>query len=417
MVSKHVKKASIISVGNEVLSGKTVDTNAAYVGRQLIAAGLPVVSSYTAADLEDSILRVLRLAAEDADVIIVTGGLGPTDDDVTRQAFAKLLGTELELKPELQAHVEEFFTRRALRMPERNKIQACIPKGAEAIPNKWGTAPGVLVEKDGKLFFSLPGVPSEMEHMFQNSILPRLKELSRDQAVAVRRLKCFGAGESMVAEMIGNAMDRDRNPLVNCTVGRGVLTLEVVAVAGAQGEAEEMADGEAANLRRILGTLVYGTGDETLAEVVGRRLVATNGTVALAESCTGGLVGKLITDVPGASQYFLRGWITYSNEAKAQDLDVPADLIERHGAVSEQVAQAMAQGARRKAGTTYAIAITGIAGPDGGTEQKPVGLVYVAVDGDDGTETLRFVFQADRRNVRLRAALTALNMLRRRLGI
>ena len=415
-MNKHVKTASIVSVGNEVLNGKTVDTNAAYVGRQLIAAGLPVVSSYTAADLVDSILRALRLAAEDADVVIVTGGLGPTDDDVTRQAFAKLLGTELELKVELLAHVEEFFQRRALRMPDKNKIQACIPKGAEAIPNNWGTAPGITVEKDGRLFFSLPGVPREMEHMLQDSVLPRLKGLLKDQAVAVRRLKCFGAGESMVAEMIGNAMDRDRNPLVNCTVGGGVITLEVVAIADSQGKADEMADLEVADLRRILGDLVYGTDDDTLAQVVGRQLAASGSTVAVAESCTGGLLGKLITDVPGASRYFLRGWITYSNEAKTEELGVPGDLIEKHGAVSEQVARAMAQGARRRAGTTHAIAITGIAGPEGGTEQKPVGLVYISVDSPGGTETLRYVFQADRDNVRLFAALRGLNMLRRRLG-
>ncbi len=418
-MNKHVKRVSIVSVGNEVLSGKTVDTNAAYVGRHVIRAGLPVVSSYSAADLEDSILRALRLAAEDADIVIVTGGLGPTDDDVTRQAFARLLGVELEMKPELLAHLEELFRRRAIRMPDRNRIQACIPKGARAIPNDWGTAPGIMVEKGGKLFFSLPGVPREMENMLQASVLPRLKELAPDQAVAVRWLKCFGAGESMVAEMIGDAMKRDRNPLVNCTVANGgIINLEVVAVASSQGQADEMADCEVASLRRALGDLVYGTGDETLAEVVGRRLTETGSTVAVAESCTGGLLGKLLTDVPGASRYFLRGWITYSNQAKTEDLGVPASLIEQHGAVSEQVAQAMAQGARRKAGTTYAVAITGIAGPDGGTEQKPVGLVYISVDGRDKTETLHYVnFQADRDSVRLRAALMALNMLRRRLGI
>jgi nicotinamide-nucleotide amidase len=410
-----VKKASIISVGNEVLSGKTVDTNAAYVGRQLISAGLPVASSYTAADREEAIMRSLRLAAEDADAVIVTGGLGPTDDDVTRQAIARYLGVELELRADLLAHLDEFFQRRGIRMPQRNTIQAHIPRGAEVVPNDWGTAPGIAAEKDGKLFFSLPGVPYEMEHMFQASVLPRLRELAREQAIAVRRLKCFGAGESAIAEMIGDAMQRDRNPLVNCTVSGGVITLEVVAVAASQSKADEMADSEETALRRILGNLVYGVGDETLAEVVGRRLAQTNSTVAVAESCTGGLLGKLITDVPGASRYFMRGWITYSNEAKTEDLGVPADLVERHGAVSEQVAQAMAQGARRKAGTDYAIAITGIAGPDGGTEQKPVGLVYISVDAQDGTETVRYVFQADRDFVRLRAAQTALNMLRRRL--
>jgi nicotinamide-nucleotide amidase len=416
-MNDRVKKASIVSVGNEVLSGKTVDTNAAYIGRQLVLANLPVASSYTVADRQEAIVRSLVLAAEDADVVIISGGLGPTDDDVTRQAIAQYMGVELELRPDLLARIEEFFRRRGIRMPQRNTIQAHIPRGAQAIPNDWGTAPGVLVEKDGRLFFSMPGVPIEMEHMFQASVLPRLKELSRDQAVAVRRLKVFGAGESMVAEMIGNAMDRDRNPLVNCTVGGGVLTLEVVAVAAHQDKADEMADGEEASLRRILGDLVYGVGDETLAEVVGRKLAEAGDTVAVAESCTGGLLGKLITDIPGSSRYFVRGWITYSNEAKTEDLGVPADLIARFGAVSEQVAQAMAQGARRKARSTYAIAITGIAGPDGGTEQKPVGMVYISVDDRDGTETLRYVFQADRKNVRLRAALTALNMLRRRLSV
>jgi nicotinamide-nucleotide amidase len=416
-MNDRVKKASIVSVGNEVLSGKTVDTNAAYVGRQVILAGLPVVSAYTAADREEAIVRAIRLAAEDADAVVVTGGLGPTDDDVTRQALARYLGVELELRPELLTRLDEFFQRRGIRMPQRNVIQAHIPKGAEVIPNDWGTAPGIFAHKGGRLFFSLPGVPFEMEHMFQASVLPRLKELVGNQAVAVRRLRCFGVGESTVAEMIGDAMRRDRNPLVNCTVSGAVITLEVVAVAGDQGQADKMADAEGSALRKILGNLVYGADDETLSEVVGRRLTETNRTVAVAESCTGGLLCKLITDVPGASRYFMRGWITYSNGAKTDDLGVPADLIQQHGAVSEQVAQAMAQGARRKAGTDYAIAITGIAGPEGGTEQKPVGLVYISVNSQTGTETLRYVFQADRGFVRLRAAQTALNMLRRRLGI
>jgi nicotinamide-nucleotide amidase len=417
LADRQIKKASIVSVGNEVLSGKTVDTNAAYVGRQLILAGLPVASSYTVADRQEAIVRALTLAAEDADVVIVTGGLGPTDDDVTRQAFAKFLGVELEQKPDLLARIEEFFQRRGVQMPQRNTIQACIPKGAEAVPNDWGTAPGIVATKGDVVIFSLPGVPREMERMLQASVVPRLRGLSRGQAVAVRRVKCFGAGESVVAEMIGDAMNRDRNPLVNCTVNSEGITLEVVGVAASQGGADGMADSEAAALRHALGALVYGTGDETLAEVVGRQLAATHSTLATAESCTGGLLGKLVTDVPGASRYFIRGWITYSNEAKTEDLGVPTSLIERHGAVSEQVAQAMAQGARRKAGSAYAIGITGIAGPDGGTREKPVGLVYISLDCQDGTETLRYIFPTDRDNVRSRAALTALNMLRRRLGI
>jgi nicotinamide-nucleotide amidase len=416
-VSSPVKKASIVSVGNEVLSGRTVDTNAAYIGRQLVLQGLPVVSAYTVADRLEAIVRSFRLAADDADVVIVTGGLGPTDDDVTRQAVARYLGVELELDAQSLARIEGFFQRRGVPMSSKNVIQAHIPKGAQAITNEWGTAPGIAAQKEGKLFFVLPGVPNEMEHIFQASVVPRLGKLAGDQVIAVRRLRCFGAGESTIAEMLGDAMERDRNPLVNCTVGGGVITLEIVAIAASRAQADEMADSEEDSLRRVLGSLVFGEDDQTLAEVVGQRLVELKRTLAVAESCTGGLLAKLITDVPGASRYFTRGWVTYSNEAKTEDLGVSAELIERYGAVSKQVAQAMAQGARRKAGSDYAVGITGIAGPDGGTERKPVGLVYISVDYRDVTETSHYTFPADRCYTRMRAAQTALDMLRTRLSV
>jgi nicotinamide-nucleotide amidase len=244
-----------------------------------------------------------------------------------------------------------------------------------------------------------------------------LRLLAGGQAIATRRLKCFGAGESTVAELVGDAMQRGGNPLVNCTVHAGVITLEIVATAGAQTEAQRMAERQEAALRATLGKLVYGTGDQTLAEVVGEGLRRTGRTLAVAESCTGGLLAKLITDIPGSSQYFACGWITYSNEAKSRQLDVPAGMIETDGAVSEPVAQAMARGARRQAGTDYALSVTGIAGPGGGSEQKPVGLVYVALDSREGTDTSRYVFSSDRGAVRVRAAQTALNILREKLNL
>jgi nicotinamide-nucleotide amidase len=323
----------------------------------------------------------------------------------------------LELRQDLLERIKARFVAYGVEMPQRNKIQACIPKAAEAIANEWGTAPGVAAERDGKLFFALPGVPREMKKMLEASVLPRLRQLAQGQAVAVRRLKCFGAGESAIAEMLGETMDRDRNPLVNCTARIGVITLEIVATAASQGQAEALVADEETRLRHLLGAVIYGTGEQTLAEVVGHRLAQMGRTLALAESCTGGLVAKLVTDVPGASGYFSRGWVTYSNEAKVAELGVPADLIAAHGAVSAEVAAAMAQGARRRARADHAIGITGVAGPGGATEQKPLGLVYISVDDAGGTITSRHVlFSQERSFVRLRAAQTALNALRLRLG-
>jgi len=253
--------------------------------------------------------------------------------------------------------------------------------------------------------------------MFAESVMPELRQLAGGQAVVVRKLRCFGAGESTIAQQLGTIMRRGRNPLVNCTVHFGVITLHIVASAEDAETARQMALKDEESLRDMLGELVFGTGDEDLAEVVGGKLARQGKSVAVAESCTGGLVAKLITDIPGASEYFTRGWVTYSNDAKSSELGVPAELITRHGAVSEQVACAMAQGARRKALTDFAIGITGIAGPGGATEQKPAGLVYISVDSRHGCETKRCVFTHERRFVRQRSAQTALNMLRLKLNV
>ncbi len=413
----QIKKASIVSVGNEVLTGRTVDTNAAHIARRLTAAGVPIVSVYVAPDELEAITRVLRLATGEADIVVISGGLGPTDDDLTRQAIADFLGVDLVLREDLLEEIQRFFDKRGVAMPARNAIQAHVPAGAKPIDNATGTAPGVEAEKGGTVLFSLPGVPSEMEQMLEASVLPRVREIAKSQVIVTKRLKCFGAGESTIAEMIGDAMQRGRNPLVNCTVHYGVITLEVVATSLDRGKAAEMAAAEEASLRRVLGKLVYGVEDQTLAEVVGQKLAQTGRTLAVAESCTGGLLAKLITDVPGSSRYFLCGWVTYSNESKSRQLGVLPAMIETHGAVSEQVAVAMAQGARHNAGADLAVGITGIAGPEGGTEHKPVGLVYIAVSSRDSTDISRYVFPHDRCAVRLRAAQTALNLLRLKLEI
>ncbi|MHC4205452.1 MAG: competence/damage-inducible protein A [Planctomycetota bacterium] len=416
-------KASIVTIGNEILSGQTVDTNTAHLSTRLLSINIPVVSSYTVRDEMDAIVRGLDLAGADADVILATGGLGPTDDDLTRQALAKFLGVELELQDELLDKIQQFFVSRNKQMPERNKIQAYIPAGAKALTSI-GTAPGIMAEpctrrgageSKGKLFFALPGVPVEMKRMFEESVLPELERLAGGQAMVVKKLKCFGAGESTIAELLGTMMQRGRNPLINCTASSGIITLHIIATAENKEKAEQMAEKDQKLLQSTLGELIYGVGDQSLAEVVGEELARQGKTIAVAESCTGGLLAKFLTDNPGSSKYFTFGWITYSNEAKSSQLDVPVELIKQHGAVSEQVARAMAVGARKKAGTDYAISITGIAGPTGGTEQKPVGLVYIGVDSENGCETERCFFYHGRQFIRLRAAQTVLNILRLKL--
>ena len=410
-----MKKASIVSIGNEVLSGQTIDTNAAYLGRELLWVGVPVASFHTVGDEIDTIVRALSLAGADGEIVLATGGLGPTDDDLTRQAFAVFLGGELQFHDELLQNIQGFFAGRGLEMPEKNRIQAYIPAGAKALANNLGTAPGIIAETDGRVFAALPGVPSEMKQMFAESVLPELRRFAAGQAVVVRKLRCFGAGESAIAEMLGPLMQRGRNPLVNCTVESGVVTLHIVATAQSQDEARQMADEDEKLLRNVLGDLIYTTGESGLAEVVGQELTRRGKTLALAESCTGGVLAELLTDIPGASRYFTHGWIAYSNRAKSGELGVPPDLIELHGAVSEEVALAMARGARAKARTDFAVGITGIAGPTGATEQKPVGLVYICIDSEEGYEVKCRRFIGDRDSIRHRAAQTALNMLRLRL--
>ncbi|MHC4533002.1 MAG: competence/damage-inducible protein A [Planctomycetota bacterium] len=412
-----MKKTSIVSIGNELLNGQTVDTNTTYLSSELFSIGIPVVSSYTIGDDVDAIVRAFNLAVADADIVLVTGGLGPTDDDLTRQGFAVYLGTELQLQADLLDRLESFFKKRNLHMSEKNKIQAYIPAGTKPIENNLGTAPGIMAEVKGKLIFAFPGVPSEMKKMFAESVFPDLQRFGGEQAVVVRKLRCFGAGESTIAELLGDACQRGKNPLVNCTVEYGIITLHIIATSRDKDTARQMVEREEKTIRNTLGDLVYGTAKQSLAEVVGEKLARQGKTIAVVESCTGGTVARLLTDIAGASKYFTHGWITYSNAAKTSELGVAADLIEQYGAVSEQVSQAMAFNARKKARTDFAIGITGIAGPDGGTEQKPVGLVYISVDSDNGCDTKRCLFSHGRRSIRLRAAQTALNMLRLRLNI
>ncbi|OQA03065.1 MAG: Nicotinamide-nucleotide amidohydrolase PncC [Planctomycetes bacterium ADurb.Bin401] len=410
-------KAAIISVGNELLNGNTVDTNSNWLESRLLTVSIPVIHSCAIIDDIDEIKNAIEYASGKADVILITGGLGPTDDDLTRQAIAKYLDVELEYHPEIFKKIEDFFISINRPLVEKNRIQAYLPAGTSEIENDLGTAPGIFYQDDKKIIASFPGVPSEMKQMFDKSIFPKLQNLSTGNLV-IKKIKCIGAGESTVAEMIGDMMARDRNPLINCTVDHGIITLHIIANAADKKIAEEMAAKDIKKLQHILGPLIFGYDNQTLAEVVGQELSKKKKTLATAESCTGGLISKMITDVPGSSDYFTYGWITYSNEAKISQLGVDKKLIEQFGAVSSEVASAMAVGARKKAGSDYSIAVTGIAGPGGGTEQKPVGLVYISIAGPNSVKTDKFLFGSRNRDfIRLRSCQVALNLLRLNLCI
>lgn len=413
-----MKKACVVSIGNELLSGQTVDTNACWLAGRLFERGIPTAGVWTVPDQTGRIVKAIQDASRQAELIVVTGGLGPTDDDLTRDAIAAYVGVELVFHPELLSVINDFFEKRGKKMADTNRSQACIPTGARILQNPVGTAPGFWVHKDDCEIVVMPGVPAEMKRMFTDHVLPIIEQSVSAMKVVSGKLRCFGAGESDIAQKLGDLMQRGRNPLINCTCGSGEIILHIVATAEDEKTARKMIDKDKAMLRERLGELVYAEDEQSLPHVVGHLLKTRHKTIAMAESCTGGLLSQMLTDIPGASQYVLAGWVTYSNEAKISQLDISEKIISDFGAVSEPVAREMAIQAARKSGADVSAAITGIAGPGGGTDAKPVGLVYIAVSVDGVCTVHEHRFPPMNRHwVRLRSALAALNHIRRRLQV
>lgn len=426
--------ASILSIGDELILGQTIDTNSAWMSQQLSAIGCDIVAHMTVPDDQPAIERAIREMAMRCDVLIVSGGIGPTQDDLTRQALAAVMGVELELNAGWMKKLESFFQARGRPMPPTNAIQAMIPKGAEMVDNPVGTAAGVWARVQGSGFrvqeerktdlnpeprtlnpcdvFVLPGVPKEMKAMFNATVLPYIRPRSNGAVILQHMLHTFGLGESTVAEVLGDLMKRGRNPSVGTTVSGGVVSLRVNARFPSLEEARTQIDQTLAECRQALGQMIYGMDAETLPQVVADLLLQSKKTVATAESCTGGLIAKFLTDISGSSAYFTHGWVTYSNDAKQSQLGVSDTTLLEFGAVSEQTVKQMAEGARQKSGADFAIAISGIAGPTGGTPEKPVGTVCIGLASADGTLTKTFNFPGDREWIRDRAAKTALAMLR-----
>jgi nicotinamide-nucleotide amidase len=405
-------RAEILSVGTELLLGQIVDTNAAYIARALADLGIDVFFKQTVGDNPQRIQEALRLALGRADTVLITGGLGPTEDDLTVDAVASALGEQLVEDVAVSEHVRMFFAARG-RTPTSNVFkQALVPRSARIIPNGRGTAPGIHLERDGQMIFIMPGVPYEMEAMMREYVLPTLRARAGGQVIRSVVLRVTGEGESAVEMRIKDLLAHT-TPTIAPYAKLGEVHLRLTAKGPADTVAQQLVDGER-RVRERLGTLIYGRDDQSLEEVVGRLLARGGATLAVAESCTGGLLAQRLTSIPGSSAYFLEGIVAYSNAAKMALLGVPQAVLDAHGAVSAEVAEAMAGGIRERAGATFGVSITGVAGPAGGTDEKPVGLVYLGLAGAGDPQHRRVTFggQPGRAGIRHLAAQAALNLLR-----
>lgn len=403
-------KVAILSIGDELLSGEVTDTNASHIADRLFDCGARVFRHLTVPDDEEAIAEALAELAKPSDAVIVTGGLGPTPDDYTAQAAARAAGVELELSQAALDHLAEFEKRIARPLHPSNRRQALVPKGCRLIPNPLGTACGFAVAIAGAEFFFLPGVPFEMERMLADSVIPEL----RQQLPAPWRritLKVFGIPEAAIAERLEGALPQDAPvQLAYC-----VKYPEIHVILRASADFAQALEDAALCVRERLAEYLFAEDDDTMDDALARLFRDSGLTLALAESCTGGMIAAAVTAMAGSSAYFLEGNVTYSNAAKSRMLCVPPGLIERHGAVSAEVARAMAEGAREAAGSDLALSVTGIAGPDGGTPEKPVGTVYIALADAGSCRVERLNFQGDRGRVRSITCFTALDWLRRYL--
>jgi nicotinamide-nucleotide amidase len=397
--------AEIITIGDEILLGQTIDTNSAFISQKLSQLGIDVNYKTSVGDDINRISEALATGLSRADLVITTGGLGPTNDDITKKAIVKVFKRNLVFHDEILRKVEESFKKRGMEMPKINQNQALQPQGSKALPNQFGSAPGIFIQEKDKIFFALPGVPLEMKSMIENDVLPLLEKVS-EVKVFQKKLRTTGRPESAIYEMIEPIINS--RPEVKVAFLPGFLGVDIRL----NSESQEKLDGMENNLKEILGNSMYGEDDINLEEVVGKLLKDKGKTISVAESCTGGLIGKRFTNVPGSSEYFERGVISYSNQAKMQILKVPKDMIEKYGAVSEQVAILMAEGIRKISKTDYSLSVTGIAGPTGGTKEKPVGLVWIGFAHENDSFARKFLFGEDRETNRQRAAQAALNLVR-----
>lgn len=403
-------RVELINTGSELMLGFTINSHHAYIARQLAVIGLRLDRQTTVADDRQEMSGAVAEALQRSDVLIITGGLGPTSDDFTRDIVAELLNCPLVLDEEVARSIKERYSRRNLRMPDSVNVQALVPAGATVLQNRNGTAPGLVIEHNNKLLVLLPGPPRELNPMMDNQVMPLLKERFKDRPRFVcRTFKVAGLPESIVEAKVAPVLAGLPDIELGYCARMGEVEVRIIALAIA------LADQAEQGIRDVLGNNIIGTGESRLEEVVVTMLTAAHKTLVVAESCTGGLIANRLTNVSGSSAVFLNGWVTYSNAAKMRDLGVREGTLNEFGAVSEQVAREMAAGARTRSAADYALSATGIAGPTGGTPDKPVGLLYIGLATRQRTVVQRHQFTLDRETFKSFASQLALDLLRREL--
>jgi nicotinamide-nucleotide amidase len=408
-------KAAVIAIGDELLIGQVINSNAAFIAEKLNAVGISVEKMITVGDDEEVIIKTLDRSLSEHDVLCLTGGLGPTHDDVTRGAICKFFKTDLILNEEALENVRRIIKHRNVPLTKLNEEQALVPRGCDVMQNPHGTAPGYFFHRESKHVAVMPGVPYEMKTMMERYVTPYFEQHPVGQVIRHRTLKTTGIPESFLFQQLGNLDELLEGAKLAFLPAPTGVRLRISVKEKDEATANKKLQRVEEGIRKKAAKYIYGVEDEELEQVVGRMLTERELTIAVAESCTGGLITDKITDVPGSSDYFERATIAYSNQSKIKNLRVQKELIENHGAVSSEVAKAMAQGVRQLAGTDIGISTTGIAGPTGGSLERPVGLVWIGYSDKNETLAVKFNFGDDRRRVKERAAQAALELVRRRL--
>ena len=407
--------AEIIAIGSELLTPRFIDTNSVYLTEQLNAVGIPVMMKTIVGDQETYLEQAVRGSLERTPILITIGGLGPTEDDITRKVVARVLERQLILNDEILARIQQRFKARGVEMPANNARQALVLTGSEILENKNGTAPGLWIAGDRNQVILLPGPPSELKPMFENSCVPRLREMAGGVAIArcVFRTACLP--ESTLDARIAPIYSKYKNPETTLLAKPGQVDIRLTARGKNREEAERLLRELGEEIERELAEYIFARSEQSLEEVVGLYLMMKNATISVAESCTGGMLAQRLTSVPGSSRYFMSGVVCYSNESKMELAGIPPLLIEMQGAVSEEVARGLAEGIRARSGTTIGVGVTGIAGPGGGSAEKPVGTIHIAVASPAETQHRQFFFPGDREKIRWQTSQTALDMVRREL--
>ena len=407
--------AEIIAIGTELLTPAKTDTNSLWLTEKLNDIGIDVKLKTIVGDDGERLQETVRDAIRRSDIVITTGGLGPTEDDITREFAARAVGRELVYHEEIAQHLRERFRSWGREMPEINKRQAFIIDGADVLANPNGSAVGMFAEIDRKMLAILPGPPRENQPMFTDHVLPKLKAVAGEVYVHRRVLRVSGKGESAVDEIAAPIYTKYADVQTSILFNKSEVEIHIAARADGAEAAERIVDLLADELAAALGNAVFSTNGKTMEEVVGGLLKMRCETLSVAESCTGGLISRRLTEVPGSSAYFMEGAVPYSNEAKVRMLGVDPNIIEQHGAVSSECAEAMAAGMRESAKTDHAISVTGIAGPDGGSDEKPVGTIFIGYSGEHAVKSIKVVLPGDRYLIRWRASQAALDYLRRQM--